>query len=69
MSSVENRKWEVNTMTKKDYIAIAKIIERQSNIARNIIIRDNFIHELAYHFENDNLSFDPQKFLRACGHI
>lgn len=53
-------------MTKKDYIAIAKILneklldEKQSIKASNAIIRVTYA--LAYYFEEDNASFNRDKF-------
>lgn len=51
--------------TKKHYIKIAEIIERQNkeNILNDLIV------DLANMFYMDNEAFNTKKFLKACEHI
>ena len=49
-------------MTKKDYIALARIISQTS--VRNDAI---FMTALIQHLKVDNANFDAEKFLKACG--
>ena len=63
-------------LTKQNYEAIAKIINRYSNKVYQsqkncygdpTIHTKNFIIVLSNYFEQDNSRFDRQKFLDACG--
>ena len=51
-------------ITKKDYKAIAEIIEEH---LRNKEVCLPFANELADYFEKDNEKFDKDRFLKACG--
>ena len=61
-------------MTRKDYIAIAKVFQARSEMARNI---QNAPSRLAHYAEvagdladvlaQDNQRFDRARFLKACG--
>ena len=64
-------------MTKKDYIAIAKIIDAISNTTRDYDPRcggaiDEILGELvlalAAYCQDDNPRFDRAKFIIACGY-
>jgi hypothetical protein len=49
-------------MTKKDYIALARIISL-TNVRNDAI----FMTALVQHLKVDNANFDAEKFLKACG--
>lgn len=51
--------------TKKDYIAIAKIIK--DNTHNNNIDATQFTNYLSEYFKEDNPYFDWDRFLEACG--
>ncbi len=48
-------------MTRKHYVAIARIVEK------NNLGNSHLVDDLAMMFLADNSEFDPQKFLAACG--
>jgi len=53
-------------MSRKDYIKIAKVVREH----RQALEYDNyvdFIHDLCVIFQEDNDSFDPDKFCEATG--
>ncbi len=60
-------------MTKKDYIALAKIIKTNGKIAdlstgfTHILITGSFMNELCQYLKNDNPNFDEVKFREATG--
>ena len=47
-------------MTKKDYIAIATILNKYSNAEHMILLK------LCELFKKDNKNFDADKFIKAC---
>ena len=49
-------------MTKKDYIAIARIVQQFPSLA----IPPRFLDQLAAYFAADNPRFDELQFLEAC---
>lgn len=53
-------------MSKKDYAAIAEIIESNRGDGVEYTL-DNIANELALYFEQDNSTFDRNKFMVACG--
>ena len=57
-------------MTKKDYIAVAKIIaDNEVGIVGTIDLylrKDNLVHDLVLYFEDENPKFDRDKFEEAC---
>jgi len=62
-------------MTKKDYIALAKIIKKskilvslQSNICQNYT-HNTLMNNLCEYLKNDNPSFNEIKFREATGEI
>lgn len=65
--------WSVN-MTKKDYIAIAKVV-KETRTSTQIVGRAETIsntcneiaHGLAVVMQKDNPNFDRNRFLIACG--
>ena len=59
-------------MTKKDYIAIAKVINhvQRANIAGDISTKNvaqNIAYGIADVMQSDNPNFDRNRFLLACG--
>lgn len=52
-------------MTKKDYIAIAKIID-ESTDSFGRIIKANLVDKLSRYFRTTNPRFDEVKFRLAC---
>ena len=60
-------------MTKKDYIALAKIIKTNAKIAdlstgfTHVLITGSFMNELCQYLKNDNPNFDEVKFREATG--
>ena len=60
-------------MTKKDYIALAKIIKTNAKIAdlstgfTHVLITGSFMNELCQYLKNDNHNFDEVKFREATG--
>ena len=48
-------------MTKKNYIAIAAIVER------NKLGKTKLVDDLAMMFLEDNSNFNPERFKEACG--
>jgi hypothetical protein len=49
-----------NFMTKKDYIAIAKIINKFGKIEHMLLLK------MCEYFKKDNPNFDADKFIEAC---
>jgi hypothetical protein len=62
-------------MTKKDYIALAKIINKNSSIANmnrgltHVIINGEFMIDLCEYLKKDNPNFNEIKFREATGEI
>jgi hypothetical protein len=62
-------------MTKKDYIALAKIIKNNGTAANlrkgftHVIKTGTFMNELCEYLKNDNSNFDEIKFREATGEI
>jgi hypothetical protein len=62
-------------MTKKDYIALAKIIKTNAKIAdlrtgfTHVLVTGSFMNELCQYLKNDNPNFDEVKFREATGEI
>ena len=62
-------------MTRKDYIAIARVISdgalincaTQAELAANRAVRTKIAYQLADVMARDNGRFDGAKFLKACG--
>ncbi len=65
-------KYEDETMTRKDYELIAKVIKVHANFKctytdqRKVEMLDLAI-DLAVYFQEENPRFDPARFLKACG--
>lgn len=53
-------------MTKKDYIAIAKIIYNNQFRIEDIEFY-NFVDDFCDYFKQDNPNFNKDKFMEACG--
>ena len=51
-------------MTKKDYIAIARIIKGMTGF--KLIDRPGLVKNLSEYFASQNPRFDPEKFAKAC---
>jgi len=62
-------------MTKKDYIALAKIIKTNGTVANlkrgitHVITTGTFMNSLCEYLKNDNPSFNEIKFREATGEI
>ena len=57
-------------MTRKDYIAIAKVISNApSDTPDEDAIRAAIAHGLADHMEQDNPNFNRSKFIEACSRV
>ena len=62
-------------MTKKDYIALAKMIKNNSTAANlrvgftHVIKTGAFMNDLCEYLKNDNSNFDEIKFREATGEI
>jgi hypothetical protein len=62
-------------MTKKDYIALASIIKKNSTCANlrrgftHVLITGSFMNELCQYLKNDNPNFDEVKFREATGEL
>jgi hypothetical protein len=62
-------------MTRKDYIAIARVINdgalincaTQADVAMNAATRAKIAHQLSDLMSHDNPRFDRSRFLKACG--
>ena len=62
-------------LTKKDYVAIAEIIENEYNLFDDTGEDDtegkhatrSIAGKLADYFEQDNSRFDRERFMKACG--
>lgn len=63
-------------VTKKDFVAIAGIVEDSTTeitgdcLVYNhymVVPRDSLIHELADYFKQENPKFDRKRFMAACG--
>ena len=54
-------------MSKKDYVAIAKIITETTRIDdAKSLIKEDFVFCLQNYFKKDNPKFNEKKFLEAC---
>lgn len=59
-------------MTKKDYKAIAEIINKRKHtrndyeLIPSIIDVQSLIDDLSSYFKQDNINFDKQRFIDAC---
>ena len=51
---------DTTMMTKKDYIAIAKIINKFGKIEHMLLLK------MCEYFKKDNPNFDEDKFIEAC---
>jgi len=57
-------------MTRKDYVAIAKVISSvPSDTPDEDAIRAAIAHELADYMEQDNPNFNRSKFIEACSEV
>ena len=57
-------------MTRKDYVAIAKVISSvPSDTPDEGAIRAAIAHELADYMEYDNPNFNRSKFIEACSRV
>ena len=64
-------------MTKKHFEKMAKLIknntsiyvDRKNNITENQIEYNDFINDLIEYFEQENINFDKDKFIKALGNI
>ena len=57
-------------MTRKDYVAIAKVISHApSDTPAEDEIRATIAHGLADHMEQDNPNFNRSKFIEACSEV
>lgn len=56
-------------MTRKDYQAIAKILNDSANKAESCLPVFDIAESLAIHFKADNARFDKNKFMQACGFV
>ena len=54
-------------MTKKDYVAIAKVIHDNYGVSPSDVAREKIALALADVFKLDNPRFDRVRFLVACG--
>ncbi len=62
-------------MTKKDYIALAKLIKKHSDNIGNdlelenkfVIFKDSFMDDLCIYLKSDNPNFNESNFREACG--
>jgi hypothetical protein len=70
---VETETEQGGTMTKKDYIAVAKILKDAREDAETAVNRearsqtDQIALMLSELFAQENPRFDPVRFLKACG--
>jgi hypothetical protein len=69
------------SMTKKDFEAISSIIKHEAEVAKAILVDGGdeqdvrsrvgvlrvVAHRIADHCKTRNKSFDPRRFLKACG--
>ena len=53
-------------MTRKDYKAIAAIIQQQTIVDYRLIPRDGLVNTLANYMAADNPQFDRERFIKAC---
>ena len=53
-------------MTRKDYVAVAEILESYSNEIELTVFTD-LVNEFADMFAEDNPNFKEEKFVEACG--
>ena len=51
---------DTTMMTKKDYIAIAKIINKFGKVEHMLLLK------MCEYFKKDNPNFDADKFIEAC---
>ena len=57
-------------MTRKDYVAIAKVISSTpSDTLYEDMIRADIAHRLADYMEQDNPNFNRNKFIEACSRV
>lgn len=54
-------------LMKKNYKAIAEIVDKYNAIQMDYYDFGNFVSDLATYFKEDNPNFDREKFLTACG--
>ena len=60
-------------MTKKDYIALAKLIKENTSTIETsefffyTIQKDSFLDDLCIYLQSDNPNFNESKFREACG--
>ena len=59
-------------ITKKDIIAIAKIVKNNTVNPVNPAYQDHvfltsLVEDLSYYFKRCNVNFDEMKFIKACG--
>ena len=58
--------WKDKTVTKKDYIGIAKIISEAKDVEEDQAVAGTIAYKLCAVFLADNPRFDRARFLEAC---
>jgi hypothetical protein len=54
-------------LTKKDFIAIARIVAKCHNKAYGFTATSEFVAKIADYLATKNPAFDRDKFIKACG--
>ena len=52
-------------MTRKDYVEVARIINKYKDVMEDIVFAD-LVDDFSYMFEQDNPRFDSSRFVSAC---
>ena len=72
---INNKLTKRETMTKKDYIALAKLLTKHKTMANlrrgvtHVIKKGDFMIDLCEYLKQDNPNFDEIKFREATGEI